>query len=312
MIFGVAALAANLMSGSAADAGCGCDKPPPPSTSIRPAFASPGDVVTLFGSKIKVGRLYRVRFQSSNDSNVYALGVLKRDLADGVSKPMIEVATPAVGTGPTRVRVFDFDGREIVDVDDDDFTVMEAPLKLNENDQETVVSCFRAAVSGDNTVLIPVDITNIAEHMIFQGVADDYPLLFDADDIAIYNTQGFLMQLLGPQQAGIYAITDPGQPGSLALTYDRHEFVTYQIDHAHVGGLGLDQADPRWHLDGTYHVDHNRLVIAIDGVVENQGAPAERTTPRFTFRVTTALAEEDGAAPTTRTLVWSNACGGGN
>jgi len=307
-IFGAAALAANLLSSSAADAGCGCDKPPPPATSIRPAFASPGDVVSLFGSKVKVGFLYRVRFQGSNDTNVFTLGVLKRDLADGLLKPTIEVPTPAVGTGPTRVRVYDIFGKEIIDVDEDDFTVMEAPLKLNEDDQETVVSCFRAAVSGNNTVLIPIDITDIAEHMIFQGVADNYPLLFDADDIAIYNTQGFLMQLLGPQQAGIYAITDPGQPGSLALTYDRHEFLSYLTEHAHVGGLGLDLGDPRWHLDGTYHVDHDRLVIAIKGEIEGYGPPAAGRTQSFTLRITTALAEDGDGQATTRTIQFSNRC----
>ena len=87
------------------------------------------------------------------------------------------------------------------------------------------------------------------------------------------------MQLLDPQQAGIFAIDDPGQPDSMALTYDRHEFVTYREQHAHVGGFGLDPSDPRWHTDGTYHVDHDHLVIAIKGTIEGYGPPAPGRTP---------------------------------
>ena len=115
----------------------------------------------------------------------------------------------------------------------------------------------------------PVDISAISAHMIFSGLAVTYPLLFNAQDIVIYNDQGFLMQLLGPDQS-MYAITDPaGTPNSLELTYDRHEFQTYRDQHAHLGGLGLDPTDPDWRTDGTYHVDHDHLILAIRGVVEN-------------------------------------------
>src|SRR5690606_21401926 len=41
---------------SKADAGCGCDKPPPEPAQVRPSFASLGQTVTLFGPDIKGGK----------------------------------------------------------------------------------------------------------------------------------------------------------------------------------------------------------------------------------------------------------------
>ena len=56
------ALTALTLRAIPADAGCGCNKPPPPAASVRPAFASPGDSVSLFSSRFERGRTYRVIF----------------------------------------------------------------------------------------------------------------------------------------------------------------------------------------------------------------------------------------------------------
>jgi hypothetical protein len=306
-----ALLASTIGQGTAVEAGCGCDKPPPALSTVRPAFASAGDVVTIISSKLTVGTTYNVRFGSIANGVVQtATAVEKRDLADGISKAMLEVVTPTMQIGPKRIRVMKSNNPEqvLINVPKTDFTVMQPALVLEEGDTETVATCYQAAVTRNNDVLIPLDISAIAQHMIFDGLGDDYPLLFSADDIAIYNTQGFLMQLLGPEQAGIFAIDDPGNPGSMSLTYDRHEFVTYREQHAHEGGFGLDAADHRWHTDGTYHVDHDHLVIAIKGNIQGYGPPAPGRTQSFTLRITTALAEEGDGQATTRTIQFSNRC----
>ena len=294
-----------------ADAGCGCNKPPPALSTIRPAFASPGDVVTIISPKLKVGTTYPVRFGGLlRGVVVSATAVSKRDLADGAYKAMLEVPAPTMAViGPKRVRVYDpVTQLVLINVPKTDFTLMQPALTLQEGDTETVATCYQAAVTRKNEVLIPLNIGAITQHMIFNGLGDNYPLLFGAADIAIYNTQGFLMQLLGPEQAGIFAIDDPGNPGSMELTYDRHEFVTYRENHAHIGGLGLNPTDQRWHTDGTYHVDHDHLVIAIKGIIENYGPPAPGRTQSFSLRIATALAE--GSAPTvvSRTIQWSTRC----
>ena len=307
------AVTALLAQSATVDAGCGCNKPPPPAASVRPAFASPGYNVTLFSPVIEAGTRYNVVFSQGDgvSAEVQTIAVQKRDLADRVMKPQVVVAVPSLPPGPTRIRLKK-SGDVLLNVPKADFTILQAPLALAEGDGETVASCYRAAVGADGTVYLPVDISNIARHMIFSGMGMSYPLLFGAQDVAIYNAQGFLMQLLGPDQAGIYAIDDPaGAPHSLELTYDRHEFETYRDQHAHLGGLGLDPTDPAWHADGTYHVDHDHLVLAIRGIVENQGPPAPGQTPAFELHVATALADGTNGVVTTRNFAWSNECSAG-
>lgn len=295
-------LAMTLLHAAAADAGCGCAKPPPVRQVVRPAFASPGDVVTIFPPENRAGE-YEMRI---GEKKIKRWAAYKRDLADGQYRWQIAFAMPPVAAGPRAIEVRG-PGPSFT-IPSSDFTVMQAPLVLEESDGETVATCYSAAVTADNVVLIPLDITAISDHMIFNGFGAGYPLLFGAADVMIYNTQGFLMQLLTPADAGIFEIEDLGAPDSLALTYDRHEFDTYREQHNHVGGLGLDPWDRAWHLDGTYHVDHNRLVLAIKGTVENQGPPPAGTTPSFDFRVATALASASGGPTTVRTIQWSTAC----
>jgi hypothetical protein len=270
---------------------------------MRPAFASPGDMLTFFPPDNRAGE-YEVRI---GDRRIKRDAVYKRDLADGAYKWQVVVPAPQLPPGPRMIEVKG-PGRNF-EIAATDFTMMQAPIALQQGDGETLAKCYSAAVTAYHVVLIPLDITAITDHMIFNGLGENYPLLFAASDITIYNTQGFLMQLLTPQNAGIYAIEDYGQPDSLALTYDRHEFNTYREQHAHTGGFGLDANDPAWHTDGTYHVDHNHLVLAIRGTVENQGAPAAGKTPNFDFSILTALADTTGGTPTVRTITWSNACG---
>lgn len=294
---------AMLQTGSA-EAGCGCAKPPPLLQLVRPAFASPGDAVTFFPPDNRAGE-YEVR---TGDKKIKKNAVYKRDLADGQYKWQVVVQAPNLPPGPTEIEVKG-PGRDFR-IAKSDFTMMQAPLALQQGDGETIAKCYSAAVTADNVVLIPLDITAITDHMIFNGLGEGYPLIFGAADVMIYNTQGFLMQLLTtPNAAGIYAIDDPGNPDSMELTYDRHEFNTYREQHSHTGGLGLDPLDPAWHTDGTYHVDHNHLVLAIKGTVEGQGPPPAGRTPAFDFSIVTALADVNGGTPTVRTLTWSTACG---
>jgi hypothetical protein len=292
-----AATALAVLRSLPAEAGCGCAKPPPLLRLVRPAFASPGDTVTFFPPDNQRGR-YEVRFEGSDAIKTAA--VYKRDLADGQYKWQVVVRAPLLSPGPTDIKV---EGPEKeFHVAREEFTMMQPALTLQQGDGETVATCYRAAVTADHVVLISLDITAITDHMIFNGLGENYPLLFGASDVVIYNTQGFLMQLFTPQNAGIFAIKNPGNKHSMELTYDRHEFNTYRAQHAHLGRLGLDPTDPAWHIDGTYHVDHDHLVLAIKGTVENQGAPPAGRTPRFDFKVTTARAQANGGKPTVRTI----------
>jgi hypothetical protein len=293
-----------------ADAGCGCDKAPPAAAAVRPAFASPGDEVTLFSSELQEGVSYRVRFDGWRD--VHATPVKRRDFADGVEKLQLVVKAPWLFPGPTEIKVErSSGGSSILKISEKDFTMLQPAVSLPESNAQTVVKCYRAAVGADGTVYFPFDVGAIAERTVFSGIGKSYPLLFGAQDVVIYNTQGVVMQLLGPEAGDIFAIEDPlGSPDSLELVYDRHEFQTYRDAHQHTGGLGLDPADPRWHADGTRHVDHDHLVLAIRGIVENQGRPRSGMTPPFKLDVLTMVEGEGAPVASTKTS-WGF-CGYGN
>jgi hypothetical protein len=303
----LAAAALVALRSDPAAAGCGCNKPPPAAAIVRPTFASPGDTVTFFPPENKSGR-YDVRFFTGSDYVRFrdVKAVYKRDLADGRYKWQVVVQAPNLPPGPTPIEL---KGDEKHMIPASGFTMMQPALALQEGDGETLATCYGAAVTADNTVLLPLDISAVSQRMVFNGLGEGYPLLFGADDIAIYNTQGFLMQLLGPNDANIFSIEDAGQPDSFELTYDRHEFVTYREQHAHVNGFGLHPIDPAWHLDGTYHIDHDHLVIAIKGVVEGQGLPAPGVTPRFDLSIVTALPGTPTTEVTRRVITWSTDCG---
>jgi hypothetical protein len=292
-----------------AHAGCGCDKPPPALAAVRPAFASPGATITLFSPQLLAGKTYAVRFTNDDNRTVQATAVLRRDFADGLPKAQLAVQVPSMPPGPTRIRVLR-DGTEILKVEREDFTMLQAPLALAQTDGETLVRGYRAAVGKDGTVYLPLDISAIAERMVFDGIGMDFPLLFDADDVAIYNTQGILMQLLGPAEAGIFSILDPGAPHSFELLYDRHEFLTYRAKHLHEGGLGLDASDPAWHADGTRHIDHDRLVLAIRGAFANGDKPNPGVTQAFDLSIVTVRPEGAPQPTTTTEILWSAACNG--
>lgn len=312
-LFALTALSLTALAASHAEAGCGCDKAPPPPADVRPAFASPGDEVTLFGKKLVAGKRYKVRFDAGKVSaSVTGTAVRKRDIADGAMRTQLVVEVPSsLKPGPTKIRV-SYDDDVAQRVDASQFTVLQAPLALQEADGITVAKCYSAAVGEDGTVYFPLRLGAITKHIVFSGIAESYPLLFDADDVAIYNTQGFLMQLLSPRDEGtLYTIGDPGAPDSLELTYDRHEFVTYKQQHKHKGPLALDRNDPDWHVDGTPHVDHDEIVVAIAGRLEDGSLPRAGSTPAFDFSVATVLTDSN-AKPTTRTIRWSSECSSSN
>ena len=103
------------------------------------------------------------------------------------------------------------------------------------------------------------------------------------------------MQLLTPDNTAIYAIADDkGKPNSFSLLYDRHEFQTYKWEHVHEGNLILDPDDPAWHLDGTRHIDHDNLVIALHAPRRDGKYPDPGRSKKFDLDITTAL---DAGAP---------------
>lgn len=285
------------------EAGCGCNKPPPPLAQIRPAFGSPGDAVTLFADGVVAGLPYKVTFTSGTTSvSIPGVGVLKRDFADGVTKPQVSVLVPRLPLGPVAVTV-SAGLTPVLSLPSSAFTALPPAMALTEDNGETIFYCYRAAVGADGTTYIPLNVGAISQHIIFKGFGQAYPIMFSPSDVTIYNTQGVLMQLLTPDDAAIYSIADDkGTTNSFSLLYDRHEFETYKAEHVHEGNMLLDPEDPAWHLDGTRHIDHDNLVIALHSQMRSGGYPAAGASKQFHLDITTALDNGAVAGKTQRNV----------
>lgn len=255
-----------------AAAGCGCTKPPPPPASVRPNFTYSGAPVTLISEKLVDAAAYRVYFRSGvgpASAVVDATASLRRDLADRVVKMQLSVPLPTLPLGPTSIEVRDAAGAVVMALADDAFTVVPQPVVLSEKLGAVTALGYSAAVGRDGTVYMALDLSAVREARTFDVWGDRLPLRFGLDDVVFYNTQGFLMQLLDKPIPGlvVFSTTDMKGSSSDRLHYYRHEFETYLLAHGERSLHGIDPVDGNWHLDGTPHIDHNHLVVAIMGTV---------------------------------------------
>jgi hypothetical protein len=284
----VGVLGSALALSPPAVAGCGCDKPPPPLAAVRPFVGHARERITLFSSRLVEGDHYKVEF-ASLDSGVadWSRGKArsKRDLADAALRVQLEVAVPDMPFGPTRLTVVDRDGVVVMQLPDTEFTVTAEPIAVHDFTESITRTAYRAGVGREGTLYIPIDVSAVrgATSFVAQGLG--FALQFSALDVTMYNEQGFLMQRLDPSDPGLFHIDSGSAAESDALAYWRHEFRTYQEEHIHRRDRGLSD-DPAWHEDGTRHVDHDHIVVAIHGVLPDGSAPAPGSTPPFTLVLT--------------------------
>lgn len=278
-------------------AGCGCDKPPPVPASVRPNVTYGGMPVTLFHASLQTGVTYNVTFTTmgGQSTTVSAQPVNRRDLANGVSKKQLVVPVPStLALGPASITVKQSGQTSaLLAIPDTSFTVAPQPIAVSSQVGTVSYSNYKAAVGRNGTVYMSVDVTNMVNPRTFRAQAKGYPLGFTTDDAMFYNTQGFLMQLLNAPIPGLASITSSTSADSDLLNYSRHEFNTYFLQHAENLPHVTDPADGNWHLDGTRHVDHNHLILAIAGTV-NGTAPAPGATPAFTLSLKLATLFDNG------------------
>ena len=279
-----------------ADAGCGCQKPPPELAAIRPNATYAGTPITLFNSRFKVGTAYSVEFTSftGTKTSVSATAVSRRDLADGVTKPQLVVTVPNMAIGPASVRVSS--GKtQILALTDDAFTVVPLPVAVSQEVGSTSYPSFKAAIGRDGTFYLSLDMSAITLPRVFRAQAKGYPLTFTSDDVVFFNIQGFQMQLLNADMPGLYSVESANSTvDSDILGYSRHEFSTFYLQHEE---RQVHQVlDGNWHVDGTRHVDHDHLILAISGVLQNGADPRPGATPSFTLELDRFTLFQNGLA----------------
>lgn len=286
VLLGSLALGAMVLAPSAADAGCGCKKPPPPLADVRPRFTYAGAQVDLFDDRLQEGEAYRVRFVSPSgaSADVVGTGYDRRDLADGVVKTHLGVTLPNLPLGPAAIEVSDAKGNVLFALPDDQFTVAPAPVVMSATMGVNRFADMRAAIGRDGTVYVSIDLSALRQARTLDMWGKGLPLGFGLDGVAFYNTQGFLMQLLDKPIPGLvtFDVDEGGKKDSTRLRYFRHEFETYYLLHGEHATHAIDPTDPSWHLDGTPHVDHDHLIVALtgswkDGVERAPGATAPFT-----------------------------------
>jgi hypothetical protein len=286
-------LGALLVLAPRADAGCGCDKPPPPIAAIRPFVTWSGGTVTLFDTRLEPGKTYRVFFDSIIDRwEGWSSGVaeLQPDLADGRVRAQMRVVVPRLGFGPQRVQVWDGDAL-LYELDPSQLTVTWTPIPLHDFMDSISTDQYRAGVGMDGTVYIAVDVSQVAGATSFRGAAIGFPLDFTSDGVSMYNDQGFLMQNLPEAEEGVlFDIAPRKRLTSATFSYWRHQFYTYNEEHRALEDRQLDPT-ANWHADGTYHVDHDLIVIAIRGTLTNGTMPKPGGTPEFKLQIDSTPAE---------------------
>ncbi|MDJ0789668.1 MAG: hypothetical protein QNK05_22970 [Myxococcota bacterium] len=272
-----------------AHAGCGCDHPPPEWSVVMPPFASPGKTVTLFaeaGEEFVVGDVYTVRFDNRNA------------VATATMTDRLEVTMPSgVKPGPVAIEVEGTDFQVVYP--DTAFTALTRPRKIKSYPGVFSARTFKASVSADGTLLLPLRVHKVLDAMQFSFAMRDLPLAYGHDDVVIYNADGVDLTLftldvdsvekqwgeyygwsvegdagiVGDVYYGLASESDDLAHTSDVFSYWRHEFHTYKDAHG-AGGSHEVQANG-YHPDGTLHVDHDNLIIAIRGVVRDPSAPED-------------------------------------
>jgi len=268
-----------------AHAGCGCDKPPPPRASVRPFATHAGATVTVFDERLAAGRAYRVEFHGIDGSTDWseARAHTVRDLADRQRRIALEVSVPPLPLGPAGITIRADDG-VVVQLADTEFTVTPEPIALHEYDEAIVQEGYRAAVGRDGTLYLGVEVSAVDAATTFVGGGKGYPLAYVPEDVAIYNEQGFLMQIFSPGDTDLFEIRGGTGGDSDQIEYWRHEFATYKRAHRRDAAKGRGDG-PDWHADGSPHVDHDHLVVAIRGVLSDGTQPSPGATPPFELEI---------------------------
>jgi hypothetical protein len=278
---------------------CGCDKPPPdPNVAVRPEFSYPGASIILFSEDFVVGREYTVNFyrfrllslvgllQPRLDARTRARAVRARDQGDfdplDPTAPLplrtqLRVKLPrTLEYGPARIEVVDpATGARVLVIGEDDFTVIGEPIVLRENMPPRVIP-YETGMSRDGHLFFAFDMSRVRNPILLDAEIVDLLLPLFSEGMTGWNVQGFnvgtLRDVPDDPRFG-WRLFDPnGHDVSILgnasrVSYWRHEFWTWELAH-HAGGPKVQVDDPLdhdfWHEDGTPHIDHDHIVVAVD------------------------------------------------
>jgi hypothetical protein len=258
-----------------ANAGCGCDKPPPLPAAVIPSVAFVGMPVTFFDPGFVAGQQWNITFNSGNVSATVSAAVeLKRDTTDTTGTketPQLVVAVPSLPPGPSSVLLSS--GTSSITIPAKSFVVIGQPVLVTPQGTGIEQNGYTTAVGLDGTLYVAIGgLDRVCDAMSFQADLDGYPLRFSDGDVQIFNSQGYFIDSLTPLSHNHFSIELGNDSSSNELFYYRHSFAKYCADHLPGGPKQVDPTDPNWHLDGTPHVDYSIVIFAINGHFDNGSA----------------------------------------
>lgn len=255
-------------------AGCGCDHPPPEYEYVLPSVIWPGMPVNLYSDDFDEGNEYTVRFGGVSVTGTAAM--------DGEWRMRVRVELPeGLPLGPTPIWV---DGLEL-SIPSSDFTVISKPYVLPGEGKFT----FRfqnLGVDADGVVYLPLDLSAVIDPVHIRARLMRYPLRIE--DFGILNAQGYYLDAVGLKRI----IPAKRRRSSDVVVYDRHSFETYYADHEEKGSHALSD-DPDYHLDGTPHIEHELLILAIGGHLKNGTTPEPGATRNLHVKFRLSFQEVD-------------------
>jgi hypothetical protein len=130
-------------------------------------------------------------------------------------------------------------------------------------------------MSRDGHLFFALDMRQVRESTLIDVRLIELLFPLAPDSVTGWNVQGFnvgtLRNVPDDPRFGwrLFGANDEDANGGNAyrIRYWRHEFMTWEAAH-HPGGSKIQVEDPLerdyWHQDGTPHIDHDHIVIAVD------------------------------------------------
>lgn len=232
-------------------AGCGCEHPLPLPAAVIPSVIYPGMPVKLYSDNFVPGENYIVWFGAVK---VQATADMDRESKRRIKVTLLHWSLPF---GPTMINVRDSSHNSVLSIPSSDFTVIPPPYTLPSRG-ENQYHYQKLTVGADGTLYCALNMEWVRQAVHIEGQLLGYPLRID--DFTVLNVQGYNMETVG-----LWRIDPTGSDKSDEILYDRHSFELYYQDHAERRPHEVDSADPDYHLDGTRHIDHEHLILAISG-----------------------------------------------
>jgi hypothetical protein len=142
----------------------------------------------------------------------------RRDLADGVYKPQLQVTLPSLPLGPARIAVSNTPtSTPVLTIPDTDFTVASIPLAIPDEYGGWSYQNQQAAVDRDGIVYLSLDLSGLTQPLVFDATAVGLPLRFGAEDVVFTNAQGFLTSAINLTGGGLFTGAFVGSSLSVSI-----------------------------------------------------------------------------------------------